>query len=433
MNLPASGVHDRAHAQSLDASDPLASMRDAFLIPKRADGSDCVYLCGHSLGLQPKDTARILNEELQNWAQLAVDGHFRSRRPWLPYHEQLAAPLARLTGASPTEVVAMNTLTVNLHLMLTSFYRPTRERSKILIEKRAFSSDRYAVASQIRQHGFDPATALLEIAPRSGEAAIRTEDVCELIERESSQLATVLLPGVQFLSGQRFDLRAITQAARRHGCKVGFDLAHAIGNVPLELHDWDVDFAVWCSYKYLNGGPGAIGGCFVHERYASCPDLPRLAGWWGHDKATRFEMPETFQPLPGAEGWQISNIPILSSAPLLASLPLFDAAGMPQLRAKSLRLTGYLETLLRARTAAAVILLTPQDPEARGSQLSLRLKRTPVEARAVFDTLTKRGLVGDWREPDVIRVAPAPMYNTFVDVWELVDALATVLGDESHA
>jgi len=418
---------ERSFAEQQDRADALAKLRDEFRLPTRADGTQTVYLCGHSLGLQPKAVARVVQEELDSWAQRAVDGHFESQRPWLSYHERLAPPLARLVGAQPLEVVAMNTLTVNLHLMLATFYRPTRERSKILIEKHAFSSDRYAVASQVRLHGFDPQTAMLEIGPRPGEEAVRTEDVLDLIAREGAQLATVMLPGVQFLNGQRFDLRAIAQQARRAGCRVGFDLAHAIGNVPLELHDSGADFAVWCHYKYLNAGPGAVGGCFVHERHARDFELVRLAGWWGHDKASRFQMPHDLQPLPGAEGWQISNLPILAAAPLLASLPLFDAAGMPALRAKSVRLTGYLESLLRAQLADSLTILTPTDPEARGCQLSLRLRRTPAEAHKVFDALAAAGITGDWREPDVIRVAPVPLYNTFVEAWEFVAALGRFL------
>jgi kynureninase len=418
---------ERSFAEQQDRADGLAKLRDAFRIPTRADGTEQVYLCGHSLGLQPKAVASIVQEELESWARRAVDGHFEAARPWLNYHERFAPSLARLVGAQPLEVVAMNTLTVNLHLMLATFYRPTRERSKILIEKHAFSSDLYAVASQVRLHGFDPATAVLEIAPRAGEEAVRTEDVLALIEREGAQIATVMLPGVQYLNGQRFDLQAIAQQARRAGCRVGFDLAHAIGNVPLELHDSGADFAVWCHYKYLNAGPGAIAGCFVHERHARDSDLVRLAGWWGHDKSSRFQMPHDFQPLPGAEGWQISNLPILAAAPLLASLPLFDAAGLPALRAKSLRLTGYLEWLLRAQLADAATILTPSDPEARGCQLSLRLRRSPAEAHKVFDALAAAGFTGDWREPDVIRVAPVPLYNTFVEVWEFAATLGRLL------
>jgi kynureninase len=423
MNVPS----DRSFAESQDRADPLAKLRDAFRIPTRADGTEHVYFCGHSLGLQPKAVGSVVQEELDSWARRAVDGHFESARPWLSYHERFAPSLARLVGAQPLEVVAMNTLTVNLHLMLASFYRPTRERSKILIEKHAFSSDRYAVASQARLHGFDPQTAVLEIGPRPGEEAVRTEDVLALIDREGAQIATVMLPGVQFLNGQSFDLHAIARAAQRAGCRVGFDLAHAIGNVPLALHDCGADFAVWCHYKYLNAGPGAVGGCFVHERHARDFNLVRLGGWWGHDKASRFQMPHDIQPLPGAEGWQISNLPILAAAPLLASLPLFDAAGMSALRAKSVQLTGYLESLLRAQLADSVTILTPADPEARGCQLSLRLRRTSKQAREVFDALATAGFTGDWREPDVIRVAPVPLYNTFAEVWEFVAALRRML------
>jgi kynureninase len=423
MNVPS----DRSFAEQQDRADPLARMRDAFCIPTRADGTEHVYFCGHSLGLQPKTVGSIVQQELDSWAQRAVDGHFESPRPWLNYHEQFAPSLARLVGAQPLEVVAMNTLTVNLHLMLATFYRPTRERPKILIEKHAFSSDRYAVASQVRLHGFDPQSAMLEIGPRAGEEAVRTEDVLSLIEREGAQIATVMLPGVQFLNGQRFDLHAIAHAARRAGCRVGFDLAHAIGNVPLALHDSGADFAVWCHYKYLNAGPGAVGGCFVHERHARAFDLIRLGGWWGHDKPSRFLMPHDIQPLPGAEGWQISNLPILAAAPLLASLPLFDAAGLPALRAKSLQLTGYLESLLRAQFADSLAILTPADPEARGCQLSLRLRRSSAEARKVFDGLATAGFTGDWREPDVIRVAPVPLYNTFAEAWEFAAALGRLL------
>jgi kynureninase len=418
---------ERSHAEKLDACDPLAVLRGEFHIPRRRDGSASVYLCGHSLGLAPRNAARIVKEELDVWAQQGVDGHFDSARPWWSYHEQLSTSLARLAGAQPLEVVAMNSLTVNLHLMLASFYRPTPQRHKILIEKRAFSSDRYAVESHIRQRNFDPLAALLEIPARPEEETLRTEDICALIEREGRQIATVVLPGVQYLTGQCLDMAAITAQAQRYGCQVGFDLAHAIGNVPLRLHDWNADFAVWCSYKYLNGGPGAIGGCFVHERHARDFDLPRLAGWWGHDKNTRFEMPEHFVPLAGAEGWQISNPSVLAAAPLLASLPLFDTAGMAALRRKSLQLTGYLEALLTARLQAHMTILTPSDPAARGCQLSIRLHRSPRDARLVHEVLTRDGYICDWREPDVIRVAPVPLYNTCSDVLEFVDKLANEL------
>jgi len=423
---------DRDTARQLDADDELAPFRAQFELPLRKDGSTVVYLCGHSLGLAPKNAAKILNEELTVWSVHAVDGHFDAERPWLSYHEQLAPGLSRLAGAHESEVVAMNSLTTNLHLMLTSFYRPTADRSRLLIEKSAFPSDRYAVVSQIEQRGFDPAANLLEIAPRPGETTLRTSDICEFLEREGHSIATVMLPGVQYLSGQCLDMAAITACAQRHGARVGFDLAHAIGNVPLSLHDWNADFAVWCSYKYLNSGPGAIGGCFVHERHARAFDLPRFAGWWGHDKRSRFAMPERFQPLPGAEGWQLSNPPIFACAPLLASLALFDAAGMERLRAKSIALTGFLEDLLRERLPGSVTILTPASHAQRGCQLSLRLQREPAQARQVHRALSDSGYVCDWREPDVIRVAPVPLYNTFIEVWQFVDALSASLGHEPH-
>jgi kynureninase len=416
----------RSHAEALDAQDSLAKFRPAFHIPRRSDGNEAVYLCGHSLGLAPKRALQIVNEELAVWAQHGVDGHFDAERPWLSYHEQLTSGLAMLTGALPIEVVAMNSLTVNLHLLLTSFYRPSGTRRKVLMETYAFSSDRYAIDSQLRVHGLDAADALILVGPRGSEDALRTSDICEQIERAGSELATVLLPGVQYLTGQRLEMAEITRAARSVGATVGFDLAHAIGNVPLQLHDWDVDFAVWCSYKYLNSGPGAIGGAFVHERHAHS-NLPRYAGWWGHDKDSRFAMPATFVPLPGAEGWQISNPPILAAAPLVASLALFKQAGISTLRAKAEQLTAYLESLLRENASESLTILTPRELSARGCQLSVRLQRTPQAARVIHAELTDLGFICDWREPDVIRVAPVPLYNTFVEVWEFADALSSLL------
>jgi kynureninase len=412
---------DRAYAERLDADDPLRALRAEFHIPSDAHGQPLLYFCGHSLGLQPVRARALLNEELDAWAQHGVDAHFDSARPWVSYHERLTPTLALLAGAMQSEVVAMNSLSVNLHLLLTSFYRPTRQRYKILIEQGAFPSDRYAVVSQLQLHGFDPNEALLQIEPRAGEASLRTDDIEALIEREGASIAVVLLPGVQYLTGERFDMHRCAAAARNMGCRMGLDLAHAIGNVPLALHDWNVDFAVWCSYKYLNGGPGAIGGAFVHERHGFS-NPPRMAGWWGHDKTSRFAMPPQFSPLPGAEGWQVSNPPILSMTPLLASLELFARASLPALRAKSLQLTGLLIQLLRSRLANRVTLLTPSDDEAHGAQVSLRVDS---EAGAsVRRRLAEAGIVCDWREPNVLRVAPAPSYNTFVEVWKLVDALA---------
>lgn len=417
---------DREQAAALDAADDLASYRSQFHLPSR-EGAALTYLCGHSLGLQPRAANSLVQEELLRWQTQAVEAHFDGPRPWLSYHELLTPGLSELTGALSTEVVAMNSLTVNLHLMLTSFYKPSKSRWKILIERNAFPSDRYAVVSQLRLHGLDSATSLLEATPRAGEHTIRTEDLLALIEREGATLATVLLPGVQYLSGQLFDLQVIAAAAQKQGAVVGFDLAHAIGNAPLRLHEWNVDFAVWCGYKYLNGGPGAIGGCFVHERHARRFDLPRLAGWWGHDKASRFDMPADFKPIAGVEGWQLSNPPILACAPLLASLQLFQAAGIEGLRSKSLQLGGYLQGLLKELADSELEVLTPTRPEARGSQISLRLRRSREKAQSIHRSLGKRGFICDWREPDVIRVAPVPLYNSFADVWSFCAALAEEL------
>ena len=415
-------------ARELDAADPLRELRARFRLPLGPDGRPAIYFCGNSLGPLPADAEARVREVLDDWARLAVRGHHEGPRAWLPYHEQFAAPLARLAGASPSEVVLMNTLTVNLHLMLVSFYRPRPGRHRILMEAPAFPSDRYAVVSQLRFRGIEPADALVEIAPRDGEALVRTDDVLAAIERHADSLALVLLPGVQFLSGQVFDMPTITAAARRAGAGVGWDVAHAIGNVPLALHDWGADFAVWCTYKYLCGGPGAIAGAFVHERHARDASLPRFAGWWGHDKATRFLMGPDFVPIPGAEGWQVSNGPVLSMAPLLASLAAFDAAGMERVRAKSLALTAHARALVERRLAGRVSVITPAD-EFRGCQLSLRLAAGVGAARRTFERLTATGVIGDWREPDVIRVAPHPLYNTFDEVERFVDNLDAALVD----
>jgi kynureninase len=416
---------DREHAHALDSADPLAAWHDRFILPRDPqDGRELVYLCGHSLGAQPVLAAEYVEEVMRDWRQLGVEGHFTARHPWLTYHERLAGPLAELVGAAPAEVVAMNTLTVNLHLMLASFYRPAGSRTGLLIERHAFPSDRYAVESHVRWHGLDPARDVVEVAPREDESLLRTEDLVATIEREGPRLATVLLPGVQYLTGERLDVEAVTAAARRAGCTVGWDLAHAIGNVPLALHDAGADFAVWCHYKYLNGGPGAVGGAFVHERHAEDSSLPRLAGWWGHDRTTRFLMGPEFRPLPGAEGWQNSNPPILAMAPVAASLEHFAAVGMAALRSKSIALTGYFERLVRARLEERVEIVSPTDPAARGAALSLRLLGLSRErARSVFDGLRRRLILPDWREPDVIRAAPVPFYNRYDDVWRLVDAL----------
>ncbi len=410
MSAPAESSEE--FARSLDAQDALSHFRERFHIPRGPDGASLIYFCGNSLGLMPVAARALVEQELDDWARLAVDAHFDARTPWYSYHEVFRDAGARLVGARPSEVVMMNSLTVNLHLMMTSFYRPTRERHKILVEADPFPSDLFAVQSQLRLHGYDPASALLFAAPRAGERAIRTDDIVALLAERGGEIALVLFGGVHYLTGQLFEMECITRAAHARGCAVGFDLAHAAGNVPLDLHDSGADFAVWCSYKYLNAGPGAIAGCFVHERHARAVDLPRLAGWWGNDPATRFEMRTNidFAPRAGADGWQVSNPPILAMAPLRASLALFDEAGGAGLREKSVQLTGYLERLLRAIPGARFEIITPAAPEARGAQLSLRLRDG---ARRVFDALAARGVVVDFRDPDVIRVAPVPLYNTF--------------------
>jgi kynureninase len=419
---------DREHALALDAGDPLREWRERFVLPHEPDGRELVYLCGHSLGAQPTLAADYVEEVMRDWRALGVEGHFSAPHAWVSCQERLAPTLARLAGALEHEVVAMNTLTVNLHLLLVSFYRPAGSRTALLIERGAFPSDRHAAESQVRFHGLDPARDLIEIAPREGESCLRDEDVLAAIEREGPRVATILLPGVQYLTGQSLDIAAITAAGHRAGCEVGFDLAHAIGNVPLDLHGQDVDFAAWCSYKYLNGGPGCVAGAFVHERHGRRTDLPRFAGWWGHDAATRFEMGADFRPIPGAAGWQPGNPPILAMAPLAASLEHFAQLGLQALRRKSVALTGYLDALVRARLPGKVTILTPPDPEARGAALSLRIECDRASARAAFDGLRARGIVPDWREPGIVRAAPVPFYNGFDDAWRFVDALATELG-----
>jgi len=414
---------DRDRALALDATDPLRAWRGRFVLPQDDAGHECVYLCGHSLGAQPVLAAEYVEEAMRDWRRRGVNGFFAGPRRWLDYHERALPALAALVGARPREVTVMNTLTVNLHLLLASFYRPAGTRTALLMERPAFPSDRYAAESQVRFHGLDPSLDLVEIAPREGEHCLRTADILAALDRDGPRIATVLLPGVQYLTGQRLDVHAITAAARRAGCTVGWDLAHAVGNVPLALHDDGVDFAVWCHYKYVNGGPGAVGGAFVHERHAARRDLPRLAGWWGHDKATRFRMGPQFEPIAGADGWQVSTPSILSLAPVVAALEHFATVGLPALRAKSVALTGYLEALVDARLANRVAVLTPRDAEQRGAALSLQLLSDRDTGRAAFEAMLKRGIVPDWREPGVVRAAPVPFYNTFEDVWRFVDAL----------
>ncbi len=414
-------------ARERDAEDPLAALRERFHIPQGADGRPAAYLCGHSLGLCPKSARELVAEEFEDWATLGVEAHTQARRPWVSYHEELTGALARLVGAREREVVAMNSLSTNLHLMMVSFYRPTHERHAIVIEKSAFPSDRHAVVSQLEYHGYDAGNSLIEIAPRTGEATLREEDVEAAIAREGGRVALVLWPGVQYLSGQAFDLARIARAAHTVGALAGFDLAHAVGNLALSLHDADADFAVWCSYKYLNGGPGAPGGCFVHERHGLDFKGPRFAGWWGHDKQSRFAMGPEFAPIPGAEGWQLSNPPVFALAPLLASLRIFDEAGIVNLRARSLALTGFLCDALAVELGDGVEIITPEEPESHGAQLSLRLHRDRGPSHTAFEGLAAHGVIADWREPNVIRVAPVPLYNRYEDCARLVEALHETL------
>lgn len=416
---------DLAYAARLDAADPLASFRDQFVWPDSAVDRPVVYLAGNSLGLMPKRAREYVSESLDDWGRLGVEGHTRAKNAWLPYHELVTREMARVVGALPSEVVVMNTLSVNLHLMMVSFYRPTTERPCILIEAGAFPSDQYAVASQARFHGFDPATTVLELRPRAGEATLRPEDILARIAEEGPRLALVLLGNVNYLTGQAFDVAAITRAAHAVGAQVGFDLAHGAGNLQLSLHDDGPDFAVWCSYKYLNAGPGGLSGCFVHERHAQRRDLPRFEGWWGHDKASRFAMPSTFVPLAGAEGWQLSNPPILQLAALRASLELFDRATMPALRQKASSITDYLEFLLGTLPAGACTVVTPQG---RGTQLSLRLSGNFRNALSFFE---QRGVIADFREPDIVRAAPVPLYTRYADVHHFVQVLHEFV-DSNH-
>ncbi|WP_266156852.1 kynureninase [Dyella silvatica] len=411
-----------AWAQAQDAADPLRAFRDEFLIPPH-DGRDGYYFCGNSLGLQPRAVRAAISVELDSWGELAVEGHFKSELPWLDYHEFVRDDLALVVGAKPAEVVAMNTLGVNLHLMMVSFYRPSAERHAILIEGGAFPTDRYAVESQIRFHGYDPASSLIELEGDEANGTISMQAIERTLAEHGSRIALVMLPGVQYRSGQVFDLKAIAELAHRHGCRVGFDLAHAVGNVPLQLHDSGADFAIWCSYKYLNAGPGAVAGAFVHERHANAA-LPRFAGWWGHDKSSRFQMGPQFVPIPGADGWQLSNPPILALVPLRVSLEIFRRAGMQRLREKSLKLTGYLDWLVRTQLADVLDIVTPSEPSRRGSQLSIRVSGGRERGRDLFEYLMQHGIVGDWREPDVIRISPAPLYNRYSDCIAFIEAVS---------
>jgi kynureninase len=415
---------DEKFALQLDAEDPLRQFREKFHLPLSKDGSSLIYFAGNSLGLMPKAARKIVDQELDDWAKLAVDAHLKAETPWYSYHETLREPMAQLVGAQPNEVICMNSLTVNLHLMMATFYRPTKSRFKILMEEPAFPSDTYAIKTQIVHHGFDPKDALVLARPRKGEFAVRQDDIETALEKHGEQIALVLIAGVNFFTGQLFDIAKITAAAQKRGITVGIDLAHAAGNVPLALHDWNVDFAVWCSYKYLNSGPGAAAGAFVHERHATNRKLPRLAGWFGNDPATRFRLhlePE-FIPVPSADGWQISNPPIFSMAPLRASLAIFDeAGGMELLRAKSIKLTGYLQFLLEQTSSNFFTVITPHETDARGCQLSILAHE---HSKELFKKLEAAGVKCDFREPNVIRAAPTPLYNTFHEVWRFAKILA---------
>ncbi len=408
----------------MDQEDPLRSFRDEFWIPLHADGADQVYFCGNSLGLQPRRLQQVMADELDAWKTLGVEGHFEGARPWMPYHEFLREPLASLVGALPGEVVAMNSLTVNLHLAMVSFYRPHGRRRKILIERQPFPSDRYAVESQIRFHGLDPDQCLVELGAEADDRLIDESLIEDYLENYGDEVALVLWPGVHYASGQLFDLARIVQAAHQAGARIGFDLAHAAGNVPLKLHDAGPDFAVWCSYKYLNAGAGAVGACFVHERHHDGNEnggaLPRFHGWWGSDPATRFQMGPVFKPAAGADAWQLSNPPIMAMAPVWASLQIFEEAGLAALRAKSIELTAWLEHLIHAELDPVLEIITPSDPGRRGCQLSLRVRAGRERGRALFRFLQQRGVITDWREPDVIRVAPVPLYNRFEDCARMV-------------
>ncbi len=407
-------------AKKMDAGDPLANYRNQFHLPRQKNGQPFIYLCGNSLGLQPKITESYILQELEDWKNLGVEGHFHAKNPWMPYHEFLTEKMAKVVGAKPIEVVVMNTLSVNLHLMMASFYRPQNKRIKIVMESDAFPSDRYAIESQIKYHGYKTEDALLELKPRAGEELIQMEDVEKIINEEGEHIALILLGGVNYYTGQVFDMKKIAEWGHAKGCMVGFDLAHGAGNLHLNLHEDNIDFACWCTYKYLNAGPGSVAGCFVHERHAHNYELPRFAGWWGHNKATRFGMRDDFDPIPGAEGWQLSNPPILSLAAIKASLDLFAEVGMEALNKKTLLLTGYLEYLLENIGSDRIKIITPKDVNQRGCQLSIQVKNAD---KKIFGKITEAGVIADWREPDVIRVAPVPFYNSFEDVFNFVNIL----------
>ena len=411
-------------ARSLDQKDVLRSYRNAFYIPKDVSGNEWLYFTGNSLGLQPKTTKAAIEQELNDWANLGVEGHLDAKNPWMPYHEILTESMAKIVGAKPIEVVVMNTLTANLHFLMASFYSPTEKRHKILIESDAFPSDRYAVQSQLEFHGYDPEACLIEWTPRAGETLLHIQDLETILDEQGEEIALILIGGVNYYTGQSFDLKKIAEMGHAKGCKVGIDLAHGAGNIQPDLHNSGVDFAAWCTYKYLNGGPGSLGGVFVHERYAHDKTLKRFAGWWSQNKDTRFDMRKPLDLIPGAEGWQLSNPPILSMAAIKASLDLFNEVGMDALRQKSVQLTAYLEYLINNLDHPDVEIISPKDPAQRGCQLSIRVKNTD---QTLHKRLTKNHVITDWREPGVIRCAPVPFYNSFEDVFGMVAILKTLL------
>lgn len=413
-----------AFARQCDQEDPLSHFRKKFHIPTDEHHKELIYLCGNSLGLQPVSTKKYIEQELNDWAKHGVEGHTEAKHPWMPYHEFLTKSMAKIVGAKPSEVVVMNTLTTNLHLMMVSFYKPTATKYKIVVESDAFPSDKYAMESQLSFHGFDPKQGLVLWSPREGEDTCHFEDLEHILETQGDEIALLMIGSTNYYSGQHFPLKKITQLGHKHNCMVGFDLAHGAGNIQPNLHDSGADFAVWCTYKYLNSGPGSLGGCFVHERHANNTQLKRFAGWWGHNKNSRFNMRKEFDPIPGAEGWQLSNPPILSMAAIRASLDLFEEAGFENLRRKSEKLTAYLEFLIDELQNNSISIITPRDQNQRGCQLSIQVKSANKQ---MHTNLTETGVISDWREPDVIRVAPAPLYNSFEDVFEFVQRLKKVL------
>ena len=416
-----------AYAQDQDKKDALAAYRDQFHIPKDDLGKDWLYFTGNSLGLQPKQTQAYIQQELDDWAKYGVEGHFEAKNPWMPYHEFLTETMAEVVGAKNSEVVVMNTLTTNLHMLMVSFYRPTTKKFKIVIESDAFPSDRYAVQSQLKFHGFDPEEGLVEWKPRKGEELLQIEDLEKIVEEQGDEIALLLIGGVNYYTGQFIDLKRIAQIGHAKECVVGIDLAHGAGNIEANLHDSGVDFAAWCTYKYLNSGPGSLAGLFVHERHQHDRDLPRFAGWWNHNKETRFNMRQPFDVMPGAEGWQLSNPPILSMAAIRSSLDMFKEVGMSALREKSERLTGYFEFLLDSLDSEQIKIITPRDPKRRGCQLSIQVKNAD---KSLHKKLTENNIITDWREPDVIRCAPVPLYNTYEDVYRMVAKLKDLLSHE---